>query len=232
MLHVLRPLVWLLAALALAGCGSVTYRLPGHTAPRATAPVQLAVGERVAALSTPSRLPAPGGFALGLASEHPAIARVETVEGTRGAAEFFLVGEKPGRATVHYVNRFTAPRSGELPASELQGVSLGSFEVRVGREATPMPGSDTTTPHRSTQTVLGTAIIQEVRDGVLFFDFTADAGYTDRNLRVRAAEIRDLGDTLLQPMTRLRLRLTINYLQLGTTTPRVVGRQWELLRVP
>lgn len=232
MLNVLRPLAGLLVALVLAGCGSVAYQLPGHTSPRATAPVQLAVGERVAALSTPSRLPAPGGFALGLASESPTVVRVEIVEGARGAAEFFLIGEKRGRATVHYVNRFTVPRSGDLPADELQRVSLGAFEVRIGPDEVPMPGSDTKTPHRSTQTVIGTAIIQEVRDGVLFFDFTADAGYTERGLRVRAGEIRDLGDTLLQPMTRLRLRLTIEYLQLGTTTPRVVGRHWELLRVP
>jgi hypothetical protein len=230
--QVLRSLVWLLAALALGGCGGIAYQLPGHTSPRATAPVQFAVGERRPALSTPGRLPAPGGFALGLASEDPAVARVETTDGARGAAEFFLLGAGRGRTTVHYVNRFNLPRTGEVPAARLREASLGSFLVTVGPQDAPMPGSDTTTPHRWTQAVIGTAIIQDVRDGVLSFDFTADSGSTDRDLRVRATDIRDLGDTPLQPLTRLRLRLTTDYFQLGTTTPRVVGRHWELLRVP
>lgn len=97
-------------------------------------------------------------------------------------------------------------------------------------DAARMPGSDTTTPHRSTTTVIGTAILQDVREGVVQFDFTPDNGPTLEKIRMRAADIDDLRDTLLEPGTRLRLRLVREFLQLGTTTPREISRRWEAVR--
>ncbi len=93
-----------------------------------------------------------------------------------------------------------------------------------------MPGADTPPPHRTTTTEIGTAIVQDVRDGVLRFDFTPDHGPTLENLHVRAAEIDGLRDTLLEPGVRLRLRLVREFHQPGTTTPREVSRRWEALR--
>lgn len=99
-----------------------------------------------------------------------------------------------------------------------------------GPSSPPLPGGDTRTPHEFSTTVIGTAIVQDVRDGFLFFDFTDDSGRTEAGLKVRAASIDGLGDTWLEPRVRLRLKLTRQFLQLGTTTPRETGRAWEMLR--
>lgn len=93
-----------------------------------------------------------------------------------------------------------------------------------------MPGSAPKTPHRFTTTEIGTATVQDVRDVALHFDFTPDDGPTLAKLRVRTAEIDGLRDTLLEPGTRLRLRLVREFLPLGTATPREISRRWEALR--
>lgn len=134
-MRVLVPTFFLLAAALLAGCGSIAYRLPGHSATQHTAPVQLARGQRLLALETPVRLPAPGGFWLGLVSENAAIVSVETRDTARGASAVTLVARQSGETTVHYVNRFTVPRDdaglAALPREELRALSLGSFPVTV-----------------------------------------------------------------------------------------------------
>lgn len=221
-------LILLGCAALLAGCGSIRYHLPSHSAQAHTAPVELQSGERRLALSTPARIPVPGGFWLSLASEDPTIVRIHELISQIGSNKNWLVGVAPGRTMVHYVNRFTVV-PGRSTAAEIRAASLGAFEVRVAGEP-PRPGSDTKTPHRSTTTEIGTAIIQDLREGVLRFDFTPDQGPTLQNLRVRAAEIDDLRDTPLEPGVRLRLRLVREFLQLGTTTPREVSRRWEALR--
>lgn len=119
----------------LAGCGGLVFHLPGHSARQHTAPLQLAPGARQLALETPARLPVPGGFALGLVSEDPAIVAVETRDGAGGASTCTLVARAPGETTVHYVNRFTLPRDeaavAALPREELRERSLGAFRVTV-----------------------------------------------------------------------------------------------------
>ena len=222
-------LALVLTAVTLTGCGSVSHLLPDHSAQSRTAPQFLEPGERVAALSATARLPAPGGIELTLASEDPAIVAVERVAGSGGSAETFLVARAPGRTTVHYANRY-AVGDGRLAGEKLRAASLGAFTVEVGRR--PMPGSDTTTPHRYSIEEIGTAIVQDVRDGHIFFDFTTDAGATDRGLRVRTAEISHLQGAVIEPTARLRLKLVRHYLQLGTTTPREIGQSWELMRAP
>jgi len=133
--RVLVQTLFLLAAALLAGCGSIAYHLPGHTAQQHTAPVQLARGQRVLALETPARLPVPGGFWLGLVSEDADLVSVETRDSARGASAVTLVARQPGQTTVHYVNRFTVPRDdaglAALPRAELRALSLGSFLVTV-----------------------------------------------------------------------------------------------------
>lgn len=134
-MRVLVSTLSLLAAALLAGCGSIAYHLPGHTAQQHTAPLQLASGQHLLALETPARLPAPGGFWLGLASENPAIVSVESRDSARGASAVSLVAHRPGETVVHYVNRFTVPRDpaalAALPAAELRALSLGAFPVTV-----------------------------------------------------------------------------------------------------
>jgi hypothetical protein len=95
--------------------------------------------------------------------------------------------------------------------------------------AAPRAAADTTA-QRSTTTVIGTAILQNVREGVLRFDFTPDDGPTLEGLRVRAAEIDDLRGRWLEPGVRLRLRLIREFEQVGATAPREVARRWEALR--
>lgn len=132
-----RLLLISLGAIALlSGCGSVVYHLRGHSAAQHSAPVMLALGERRLALETPPRLPAPGGFALGLASENSSIVSVETSDGARGASACTLVAHAAGSTVVHYVNRFTVSRA-TMPADELRAVSLGSFRVEVSAPAEP-----------------------------------------------------------------------------------------------
>jgi hypothetical protein len=90
----------------------------------------------------------------------------------------------------------------------------------------------TTSDHRFATERIGTAIVQDYRDGLVRFDFTADDGETLPQLRVRAAEIADLRGTWLEPGARLRLRLIRDYVQPGSAAPREAGRRWELLRTP
>lgn len=116
-----------------------------------------------------------------------------------------------------------------LPALLLLG-SCRSITPPAAPPVAPMPGSDTHTPHRSTTEVLGTAIVQHVAEGVVQFDFTPDQGPTMAGQRVPRAAIIDLRDTVLEPGTRLRLRLVREFLQLGTTTPREQSRRWEVIR--
>jgi hypothetical protein len=133
--RVLRLLFSLSLVALFTGCGSVAYRLPGHSAQQHSAPVHLALGQRLLALETPARLPAPGGFALGLASEDPAIVGVETTDRARGASASTLVARGRGRTTVHYVNRFATAREATprtpRELEELRAGSLGAFEVEV-----------------------------------------------------------------------------------------------------
>lgn len=98
------------------------------------------------------------------------------------------------------------------------------------REDRATAGPDTTTPHRYARESIGTAIVQDVRDGHLFFDFTPDTGETESNLRVPIARIDYLQGTVLEPMARLRLKLVRHYLQHGPAAPREIERRWELIR--
>lgn len=129
--RVLRLLFLLVAVAPFTGCGSIAYRLPGHSAQQHAASVALPIGQRLLALETPPRLPAPGGFWLGLASERPDIVAVETRDTGRGASRVTLVGQARGTATVHYVNRFTVADGATLSPDEWRARSLGSFLVEV-----------------------------------------------------------------------------------------------------
>lgn len=221
-------------ALLLGGCGSIEYHLPGHTARQHTAPVTLAEGERRPALATPARLPAPGGFWLGLVSEDPAIVAVETVDSARGASVSTLVARSRGETTVHYVNRFTLPRSATdvaaLPREELRARSLQGFRVRVGA-GIPQPGSDTTTPHAFDRVQTGQATVLLSEDGFVMVCFLADGGTpgTEVTVRVPLDPFVGAGQPAPAPGTVLRGELKTHYLQLGTTTPREIGHSWRTL---
>ncbi len=127
--------------LFLSGCGSITHHLPGHGQRELTAPVSLVTAETRLALTTPARLPAPGGFKLILASENPDIVSVRVKDGAMGSARYTLEAHTPGQATLHYVNGFTW--RGEVRTEEerqaLRTRSLGSFTVTV----TPAQGHAT-----------------------------------------------------------------------------------------
>ncbi|WP_374404737.1 hypothetical protein [Niveibacterium sp.] len=117
---------------ALGACGGIAYHLPEHSAERMSVPQTMRPGEQRLALSTPSRLPAPGGFEMGLASEDPDIVAVIVREGRMGAADSSLVARASGSTRVHYVNRFALPRDpAAVPLDTLRAVSLGSFAVTV-----------------------------------------------------------------------------------------------------
>lgn len=131
-------LVLLALVASLAGCASVTYHLAGHNAREHRTAQTLSLGENLLALETPARLPVPGGFWLGLASENPDIVSVETIDDSRGASTCRLKTRAVGTAIVHYVNRFTLPRdpATPIPLAELRASSLGSFSVTVLPPAT------------------------------------------------------------------------------------------------
>lgn len=120
-------------ALLLAGCGSVAYHLAGHSHNQLSAPQVLHVGDSVLALETPTRLPAPGGFQLALASEDQAIVSVEMTERTGGASSCRLVARRPGVVVVHYINRYAYAHgeSATVDRSALKAASVGSFSVTV-----------------------------------------------------------------------------------------------------
>ena len=110
--------------------------IPGHGSDGAVAPVTMRAGESLAALKTPSRMPVPGGFRLGLASEDPAIIAVETLEGSMGASRVTLQAVAPGTVTVHYVNNFAIGGDARTSAQReaLREYSLQAFEVTVRTE--------------------------------------------------------------------------------------------------
>ena len=120
-------------ALLVAGCGSLRYMLPGHSSRQHNATVTMRPGETVVALETPRRLPAPGGFELGLVSEDPVVVAVERVESFGGAAVYRLIAHAAGTTRVHYVNRYSVRSDAVSPAAlaELRSVSLESFSVTV-----------------------------------------------------------------------------------------------------
>jgi hypothetical protein len=128
-----RLLLFLPLAGLLTGCGSIAYELPGHSAQGHTAPVTLRQGEHRTALSTPARLPVPGGFELALASENPGVVAVERAPGFHGAARLTLVARAPGTTTVHYVNRYVVPTDAADPTllKQARDSSLGAFTVTV-----------------------------------------------------------------------------------------------------
>lgn len=130
-MRALRLLPFVCVVALFSGCGSIAYRLPGHSAQQHGASVSLPAGQRLLALETPPRLPVPGGFWLGLASEQPDIVAVETRDTGRGASRVTLIGKARGTATVHYVNRFTVPAGATLSLEEWRARSLGSFLVEV-----------------------------------------------------------------------------------------------------
>lgn len=101
----------------------------------------------------------------------------------------------------------------------------------VGHAQTTAATSERVAPAKTFLTSeWGTAFVQDLRDGIVFFDFTNDNGATETGLRVRAAEIDGLGHTVLEPRARLRLKLSREFVQVGAEKPREVGRAWELLR--
>ncbi|QSI76869.1 MULTISPECIES: hypothetical protein [Niveibacterium] len=128
-----RRLLLVMLCGALSACGGIAYHLPEHSAERMSVPQTMRPGEQRLALSTPARLPAPGGFEMGLASEDPDVVTVVVREGGMGATESSLLARASGRTRVHYVNRFALPRDSSLriPLDTLQAVSLGSFAVTV-----------------------------------------------------------------------------------------------------
>jgi hypothetical protein len=131
-LRLVAPLL-VTVCLFLSGCSSVSYHLDGHSAGVLTVPQTLKVGERRLALDTPAPIPAPGGFRLGLASEDSAIVAVEITDSPSGAATYHLQARRPGRVTLHYVNRYLIPAGSAVSIAPevLQDASLGRFQVTV-----------------------------------------------------------------------------------------------------
>lgn len=118
------------------GCASIKYYLPGHSSAARTVPLPLKTGETRLALTTPARLPVPGGYELGLASEDGAVVAVVIEPTLGGGKRYFLrAGDRLGKTTVHYVNRFAWPKpdaSTDEERTALRECSLGSFVVTVG----------------------------------------------------------------------------------------------------
>lgn len=120
-------------SLWLTGCQGIRYLIPEHSAEAATAPLTLTSGQSFDALKTPARMPVPGGFWLGLASEDPTIVAVETTEGSMGSSRAILHARGEGVVQLHYVNRFVVAEDPTNPAEreQLQSHSLRAFTVIV-----------------------------------------------------------------------------------------------------
>ncbi len=116
-----------IAALVFSGCGS-TLRLPHHTESGRTAPVELAVNERVLALAAPTL---GARERINLASEDPAVVDVAYSRMSARSSRVYLVGRSRGSTTVHYgrLAEQVAPFAGSESTrvgSELPGLSVGT----------------------------------------------------------------------------------------------------------
>jgi hypothetical protein len=127
----------LILLLALTGCQGFRYLLPGHSDHERTAPVQMEVGQSIIALKTPIRMPVPGGFWLGLASDNPDIVRTEIEDGFGGSSRVTLHAVGAGTATVHYVNLLSVggDAHNEEERKQLREMSGKSFQVTIALSA-------------------------------------------------------------------------------------------------
>ena len=121
----------LILLLALTGCQGFRYLLPGHSDHERTAPVHMEIGQSLVALKTPIRMPVPGGFWLGLASDNPDIVRTEVEDGFGGKTRVTLHAVGAGMATVHYVNRLSVVGDAQngVERKRLRKMSGKSFQV-------------------------------------------------------------------------------------------------------
>lgn len=129
----------LLALAFLSGCGSVDYRLPGHSAAARTAPLTLRPDEQVHALDRPHSLPGTR-FWLSLAAEDPSVVQVVFPSGRDYLGPVYLRGASPGTTTVHYVN---VVHDFQLPENLTGPAALAAEEALLARtpdlpEGTPM----------------------------------------------------------------------------------------------
>ncbi len=128
-----RVLFILVGVLGLTGCQGIRYLVPQHSREEAKAPLTMVVGKSFTALKTPARMPVPGGFWLGLASEDAEVVAVETVDGAMGSSRVILHARREGAARLHYVNRFVVAGDAltTAEADRLRSHSLEAFTVTV-----------------------------------------------------------------------------------------------------
>lgn len=134
----IRRVVLALGASLLTACGGVKPHLVGHDPMGSSGPyppVELAVGERVLAVTHSSGMTSiGGGYRLTLQSGDLSVVRVEVEEDGR-STRVFLRGVTPGDARLYYVNGFVADEAEQAEAEDYevqQAEEVGSwFEVRV-----------------------------------------------------------------------------------------------------